>query len=49
MCTLPEMCLNMDVELENRANETLPVVSTIRFHAADVKSKGDYHVNLSVL
>jgi hypothetical protein len=40
------MRLKMDEDLEKRAIEAMPVVSSLRFHAADAKNKSDYHVNL---
>ena len=36
----------MDEDLEKRAIEAMPVVSSLRFHAADAKNKSGYHVNL---
>ena len=43
---LQEMRLKMDEDLEKRAIEAMPVVSSLRFHAADAKNKSGYHVNL---
>ena len=40
------MRLKMDEDLEKRAIEAMPVVSSLRFHAADAKNKSGYHVNL---
>ena len=36
----------MDEDLEKRAIETMPVVSSLRFHAADAKNKAGYRANL---
>ncbi len=36
----------MDEDLEKRAIEAMPVVRSLRCHAADAKNKADYHVNL---
>ncbi len=36
----------MDEDLEKRAIEAMPVVSSLRCHAADAKNKAGYHVNL---
>jgi hypothetical protein len=36
----------MDEDLEKRAIEAMPVVSSLRFHAADAKNKAGYRVNL---
>ena len=38
--------LKMDEDLEKRAIEAMPVVSSLRCHAADAKNKAGYHVNL---
>ena len=43
---LQEMRLKMDEDLEKRAIEAMPVVSSLRCHAADAKNKAGYHVNL---
>ena len=40
------MRLKMDEDLEKRAIEAMPVVSSLRFHAADAKNISGYHVNL---
>jgi hypothetical protein len=40
------MRLKMDEDLEKRAIEAMPVVSSLRCHAADAKNKAGYHVNL---
>ncbi len=40
------MRLNMDEDLEKSTIEAMPVVSSLRFHAADSKNKSGYHVNL---
>ena len=36
---LQEMRLKMDEDLEKRAIEAMPVVSSLRFHVADAKNK----------
>ncbi len=36
----------MDEDLEKRAIEAMPVVSSLRFHAADAKNKAGYRVNV---
>jgi hypothetical protein len=36
----------MDEDLEKRAIEAMPVVSSLRFHAADAKNKAGYCANL---
>jgi hypothetical protein len=36
----------MDEDLEKRAIEAMPVVISLRLHAADAKNKSGYHVNL---
>ena len=38
--------MDEDLDLEKRAIETLPVVSSVRFHTGDKTHKADYHVNL---
>ncbi len=43
---LQEMRLKMDEDLEKRAIEAMPVVSSLRFHAADAKNKAGYRANL---
>jgi hypothetical protein len=43
---LQEMRLKMDEDLEKRAIEAMPVVSSLRFHAADAKNKAGYRVNV---
>ena len=35
-----------DLDLKKSAIETLPVVSSVCFHAGDKTHKSDYHVNL---
>jgi hypothetical protein len=40
------MRLKIDEDLEKRAIEAMPVVSSLHFHAADAKNKSGYHVNL---
>ena len=36
----------MDEDLEKRAIEAMPVVTSLRFHAADAKNKAGYRANL---
>ena len=36
----------MDEDLEKRAIEAMPVVSSLCFHAVDAKNKADYRVNV---
>jgi hypothetical protein len=38
--------MDEDLDLEKRAIEALPVVSSVRFHAGDKTHKTDYHANL---
>jgi hypothetical protein len=38
--------MDEDLDLEKRAIEELPVVSSVRFHAGDKTHKANYHVNL---
>ena len=38
----------MDEDLEKRAIEAMPVVSSLRFHAADAKNKAGYRANSGV-
>ncbi len=43
---LQEIRSKMDEDLEKRVIEAMPVVSSLCFHAADVKNKADYRVNV---
>ncbi len=43
---LQEMRLKMDEDLEKCVIEALPVVSSLRFHAAQKKNKAGYRANL---
>ncbi len=45
-CHLQEMRLKMDEDLEKRAIEAMPVVSSLCFHTTDVKKKTRYRVNV---
>ncbi len=45
-CHLQEMRLKMDEDFEKRAIETMPVVSSLRFHTAYAKNKAGYRVNV---
>ncbi len=38
--------MDEDLDLEKRAIEALPVVSSVRFHAGDKTDKAGYHANL---
>ena len=38
--------MDEDLDLEKRAIEALPVVSSVRFHAGDKTHKAGYHANL---